>query len=56
MYMCVYVCVFVHTQSCLTLCTPMNYSSPASSVPGISQVRILEWVANSLQEIFLTQG
>ena len=29
----------------LTLCNPMNYSPPSSSVPGILQARILEWVA-----------
>ena len=33
------------TQSCLTLCDPMDYSPPSSSVHGIVQVRILEWVA-----------
>ena len=34
-------------QSCLTLtlCNPMDYSPPGSSVRGILQVRILEWVA-----------
>ena len=32
-------------QLCLTLCNPMNYSPPGSSVPGILQARILEWVA-----------
>ena len=32
-------------QLCLTLCSPMNYSPPGSSVPGILQARILEWVA-----------
>ena len=31
-------------QSCLTLCDPMDYSLPGSSVHGILQVRILEWV------------
>ena len=30
---------------CLTLCDPMNCSPPGSSVHGILQVRILEWVA-----------
>ena len=30
---------------CLTLCDPMNCSSPGSSVHGILQARILEWVA-----------
>ena len=31
-------------QSCLTLCDPMNCSPPGSSVHGILQARILEWV------------
>ena len=35
------------TQSCLTLCYPMDCSPPGSSVPGILQARILEWVAIS---------
>ena len=34
-------------QSCLTLCNPMDCSPPGSSVHGISQARILEWVAIS---------
>ena len=33
------------TQSCLTLCDPMDCSPPGSSVHGILQARILEWVA-----------
>ena len=33
------------TQSCLTLCNPMDYSPPGSPVLGILQARILEWVA-----------
>ena len=32
-------------QSCLTLCDLMDYSPPGSSIHGILQVRILEWVA-----------
>ena len=32
-------------QSCLTLCDPMTYILPGSSVHGILQARILEWVA-----------
>ena len=32
------------TQSCLTLCNPMDYSLPASSVHRILQAGILEWV------------
>ena len=35
------------TQSCLTLCDPMDCSLPGSSVHGIFQARILEWVAIS---------
>ena len=35
------------TQSCLTLCDPMDYSLPGSSVHGIFQARILESVAIS---------
>ena len=35
------------TQSCLTLCDPMDCSPPGSSVRGILQARILEWVAIS---------
>ena len=33
------------TQSCLTLCNPMDCSLPGSSLHGILQARILEWVA-----------
>ena len=33
------------TQSCLTLCDPMDCDLPSSSVHEISQARILEWVA-----------
>ena len=40
-------CVLLHlvTQSCPTLCEPMDGSLPGSSVHGILQARILEWVA-----------
>ena len=40
---CVKVKVSV-THSCLTLCDPMGCSLPGSSVHGILQARILEWV------------
>ena len=33
------------TQSCPTLCNPMDCSLPGSPVYGILQARILEWVA-----------
>ena len=38
------VCGLV-AQSRLNLCNPMDGSPPDSSVPGILQARILEWVA-----------
>ena len=34
-------------QSCLILCDLIDDSPPGSSVPGILQARILEWVAIS---------
>ena len=42
--LCVYVCA-KSLQLCLTLCDPMDYSLPGSSVRVILQARILEWVA-----------
>ena len=33
------------TELRLTLCDPMDYSLPGSSIHGILQARILEWVA-----------
>ena len=35
------------SQLCPTLATPWSYSPPGSSVRGISEARILEWVAIS---------
>ena len=32
-------------QSCPTLCDPMDCSPPGSSLHGILQARVLEWVA-----------
>ena len=53
---CVFVCVLV-TQLCLTLCDPMDYSPPGSSVHGTLQARILEWVAISFpREDFLANS
>ena len=37
--------VYVYAQSCPVLCDPMDWSPPGSSVCGIFQARILEWVA-----------
>ena len=44
---CVCVCVCLVSQSCLTLCNPMDCRQPSSSVHGILQARTLEWVAIS---------
>ena len=33
------------TQSCLTLSDPMDCSLPGSSIHGIFQAKVLEWVA-----------
>ena len=41
---CVYVCIVLVTQWCLTLCDPMDSSLSGSCVHGIFQARILEWV------------
>ena len=38
------------TQSCPTLCDPMDSSLPGSSIHGILQARILEWVAISFSK------
>ena len=51
-----YLTACVHAksfQSCLTLCDPMDRNLPGSSVHGILQARILEWV---LQGFFRAQG
>ena len=40
--------MYVHAKSlqlCPTLCNPMDCSPPGSSVLGILQARILEWLA-----------
>ena len=39
------------TQSCPTLCNPVDYSPPSSSVHGIHQARILEWIAISFSKV-----
>ena len=45
------------TQSYLTLCDSMDCSPPGSSIHGILQARVLEWVAILfLQGIYPTQG
>ena len=50
-------CCCIVAKSCPTLCNPMDCSIPGSSVHGISQARILEWVnISSSREILPTQG
>ena len=43
-------CVWLVAQSCPTLCDPMDCNLPGSSVHGILQARILEWVAISFSK------
>ena len=51
------VCVCVKLlQLCLTLCDPVDCSLPGSSVRGILQARILEWLAMPSSRIFPIQG
>ena len=38
-------------QSCPTLCDPMDCSPPGSSIHGILQARVLEWVAIVFSEL-----
>ena len=50
--MCVCACMYMNVYSeaaqlCLTLCDPVDCSLPGSSIHGILQARILEWVAIS---------
>ena len=40
-----FFCVCEVAQLCPTLCDPMNCSLPGSSIHGIFQARVLEWVA-----------
>ena len=57
-YKCTYICVRANSlQLCLTLCNPMDCSSPGSSVHRILQTWTLEWVTTpSSERIFPTQG
>ena len=41
------LCYAKSLQSCPTLCDPRDGSIPGSPVPGILQIRTLEWVAIS---------
>ena len=44
-------CCYLVTKLCPTLCDPTDHSPPDSSVHGISQARILEWLV-----IFFSRG
>ena len=41
-------CIHPVAQSCPTLCDRMDCSTPGSSVPGILQARVLDWVARQI--------
>ena len=43
-------------QSCPTLCDPMDCSLPGSSIHGILQARVLEWVAIFFSNFLLHPG
>ena len=50
-YICIYIYIYTYAVLCLvallcpTLCDPLDCSPPGSSVHGILQARILEWIA-----------
>ena len=44
------MCVHAQLLSPVGLCDPMDYSLPGSSVHGIFQARILEWVSISYRQ------
>ena len=50
------VCEYLHAQLCPTLCDPMDCSWPGSSVRGILQARIEEWVAISFSRDLTDPG
>ena len=43
-------------QSCVTLCDPMDCNQPGSSVRGVLQERVFEWVTILLSRGFLDTG
>ena len=49
----IYVCMRAKLlQWCLTLCNPMDFSPPGSSIHGILQARKLEWAAKPSSRAF----
>ena len=51
---CLLVCARVCAHLCMTLCDPMDCSLPGSSIHGILQTKILEWVV-SLESLRTTE-
>ena len=55
----IYIIIYMSevTQSCPTLCNPMGCSLPGSSVHGIFQAIVLDWIAisfsNNIYILFL---
>ena len=64
MYLYVCVCVYIYiyesesevAQPCPTLCNPVDCSLPGSSVHGIFQAIVLEWIAISFSGDFPDPG
>ena len=57
--LCIYMYACMHAKSlqlCPALCDPMDCTLPGSSVHGILQARILDWVVISFSGGLLTQG
>ena len=48
-----YICCFLVIKSCLTLWDPMDCGLPGSSVHGIAQARIPEWVSISFSSTYI---
>ena len=44
------------SQSCLTLCNPMDCTPPDAFIHGIFQARILEWVANTWEDPIFSES
>ena len=45
--MIIIIIIMIHAELCLAVCDPLDCSPPGSSVHGIPQARIVEWVAIS---------
>ena len=50
--LCTHHCFYLATQSCPALSYLLDYSPPGSSVHGLFQARLLEWVAISFSSAF----